>query len=164
MSCCFLTSSFNGRSQFQLTQLNLDLHFPNAYHTQQQFVSVIFQSGKRGGWKFFWLICPPDKDVSVEQKFHPRPSQKSSGKGSSKSSLVEIVPRLRPATRFFLERATTGTRRATGVPCSVMITSLPANACASKSGNLFWASSTLTVWVIRSILSTPREYSIVKGL
>src|ERR1051326_5200895 len=149
MSCCFLTSSFNGRSQFQLTQLNLDLHFPNAYHTQQQFVSVIFQSGKRGGWKFFWLICPPDKDVSVEQKFHPRPSQKSSGKGSSKSSLVEIVPRLRPAT---------------GVPCSVMITSLPANACASKSGNLFWASSTLTVWVIRSILSTPREYSIVKGL
>jgi hypothetical protein len=49
---------------------------------------------------------------------------------------LEQNPRLRPATRFFLACDTTGTSRATGVPCSVMITSLPAKACASKSGNL----------------------------
>jgi hypothetical protein len=77
---------------------------------------------------------PPDEAVSVEQKFHSWPSHNSFGKESSKSLLVQIVPRLRPATRFFFECATTGTKRATGVPCSVMITSLPATAWASKSG------------------------------
>jgi beta-galactosidase len=46
---------------------------------------------------------PPKRAMKVEQEFHCRPSQNSSGKASSKSSLVEIDPRLRPATRFFLE-------------------------------------------------------------
>jgi hypothetical protein len=78
------------------------------------------------------------------------------------SGETSIDPRLRPGTRFFLACVTTGTRRATGVPCSVMITSLPAKACASKSGNLFWASSTLTVRVIPNP-SQLREHSIIKG-
>src|SRR6266550_133769 len=98
------------------------------------------------------------------QKLHSWPSQNSSGKGSSKSSLVEIVPRLRPATRFFLEWATTGTRRATGVPCSVIITSLPAKASASKSGNLVCASATLTVWVINKSSQRQESIALSKGL
>src|SRR6267378_6403515 len=105
----------------------------------------------------------PDENVGVEQKFHSWPSQNSSGKGSSKSSLVEMAPRLRPATRFFLECATTGTRRATGVPCSVIITSLPARASASKSGNLFCASSTLTVWVMVNSSQRLGSIALSKG-
>src|SRR5689334_202615 len=37
--------------------------------------------------------------MSIKQEFHSCPNQNSFGNASSKSSLVQIEPRLRPATR-----------------------------------------------------------------
>src|SRR5262249_48945358 len=49
--------------------------------------------------KLFGFAVPPDKNVGVQKRLHRSPSQNSSGKISSKSLVVDNIPRCKPATR-----------------------------------------------------------------
>ncbi|MFZ4662030.1 MAG: hypothetical protein ACOYNY_33780, partial [Caldilineaceae bacterium] len=89
------------------------------------------------------------------------PNQNSSGNGASKSSLVQIMPRFKPAIRFFFLGASEA-RRATGLPFWVMTTSPLRSTIANRSANCF---STRSRFIICVDLVTPYawHYNIADG-
>src|SRR5215831_17868581 len=135
-------------SKTQLPQLNLDLDFPCRNGTENQIIRSVLQCDIRLIGEPFRLVRPPNKDVRVEEQLHFWPIQNSFGTGSSKSSLVQIVPRLSPGIRRF--SGGMATSRATGFPFSVITTSAPSHDWATRSDNWLLASSILTVRVIAS--------------
>lgn len=111
-----------GETQMQFAQLELDLHFPDACHTEEHQVrsNLTRCAGlwrERGG-----VTVPPDEGMGVQQHFHGVSVQNSSGNGSSKSSLVQMAPGCNPATRGVVAPAM-GTIRASGVLPSVRMIS-----------------------------------------
>ncbi len=76
----------------QFTQLPLDLYFPSTDHAEIDLVFAVFTGFKSLAGEFIRLIHQPEKNMGIDQKLHVAllPSQKSSGKGASKSSLIQI--------------------------------------------------------------------------
>src|SRR5262249_39407351 len=132
-------------TQVELAQLQLDLHLPGTGHAEEQKIrpSLTCRTGLRR--ELLRSTIPPDEGVRIQQHLHGVPVQNSSGNGSSKSSLVQIAPGCKPATRGVAP--VMGTIRASGVLPSVRIISVPAVTNDSSSTKWVWASCTSTVLV-----------------
>ena len=119
--------SGSGSSRLELAELDLDLDLPGGGGAQEQLVIGVLAGRARLGGELLGFVHEPQEGVGIEEQPHGSPpSQKSSGSGSSKSSLMRMRPRYSPKTRFCLLGRGNATSLATGTPPLARITSSPA--------------------------------------
>ena len=90
------------RVQIELPKLLLDLHFPDARHTQEQRIPGVGNGCAGGCGEQPRRRMHPDECVGIQQKSHASfPSQNSSGSGSLKSGAMTMDPGCNPRVRCF---------------------------------------------------------------
>lgn len=82
-----------GHAEAELTELLLDLDLPKTRDAQKEVVGEIIAGLERCRRQLVGSLHQPQECVGIEQQPHlPVPTQNESGRGASKSSLIQSCP------------------------------------------------------------------------